>query len=61
MKKRIDLDQWHRKEHFNFFSKFDEPFFGVTVNVDCTQTYDACEGTDDSFFSKISACIAHRC
>ena len=36
MKKLIDIDNWKRKEHFLFFSKFEEPFFGVTVKVDCT-------------------------
>ena len=39
MKKLIDLDNWNRKEHFLFFSKFDEPFFCVTVKVDCTIAY----------------------
>lgn len=39
MKKLIDIDTWIRKEHFLFFSQFDEPFFGVTVKVDCTTAY----------------------
>ena len=39
MKTLIDIDNWNRKEHFQFFSKFDEPFFGVTVKVDCTTAY----------------------
>lgn len=29
----IDIENWNRKELFYFFSAFDEPFFGVTVNV----------------------------
>ncbi len=39
MKQLIDLTQWPRREHFAFFSTFDEPFFGLTANVDCTQAY----------------------
>jgi chloramphenicol O-acetyltransferase type A len=39
MKHLIDLTQWPRREHFAFFSTFDEPFFGLTANVDCTQAY----------------------
>ena len=39
MKQLIDLAQWPRREHFAFFSSFDEPFFGLTANVDCTQAY----------------------
>ena len=50
MKKLIDLDNWNRKEHFLFFSKFDEPFFGVTVKVDCTIAYQKGKEKGVSFF-----------
>ena len=50
MKKLIDLDNWNRKEHFLFFSKFDEPFFGVTVKVDCTTAYQNAKEKGVSFF-----------
>lgn len=36
MKKEIDISIWNRKEHFEFFSSFDEPFFGITTPIDCT-------------------------
>jgi chloramphenicol O-acetyltransferase type A len=36
MKKEIDITNWNRKEHFEFFSSFDEPFFGITTSIDCT-------------------------
>lgn len=50
MKKLIDLDNWNRKEHFLFFSKFEEPFFGVTVKVDCTTAYQKAKEKGVSFF-----------
>lgn len=50
MKTLIDIDNWNRKEHFQFFSKFDEPFFGVTVKVDCTIAYKKAKGKGISFF-----------
>ncbi|WP_124639883.1 chloramphenicol acetyltransferase [Amniculibacterium aquaticum] len=50
MKKLIDLDAWNRKEHFLFFSKFEEPFFGVTVKVDCTTAYQKAKEKGISFF-----------
>lgn len=50
MKKLIDLDNWNRKEHFLFFSKFEEPFFGVTVKVDCTTAYKKAKERGISFF-----------
>jgi chloramphenicol O-acetyltransferase type A len=46
----LDLEQWHRKDHFNFFSGFDEPFFGVTVLVDCTAAYKNAKRRSHSFF-----------
>jgi len=36
LKKEIDISIWNRKEHFEFFSTFDEPFFGITTSIDCT-------------------------
>jgi chloramphenicol O-acetyltransferase type A len=50
MKKLIDIENWNRKEHFHFFSKFSEPFFGVTVNVDCTKAYANAKEKQVSFF-----------
>lgn len=39
MKQSININTWHRKDHFNFFRQFEEPFFGVTVTIDCTKAY----------------------
>lgn len=50
MKTRIDIEQWERKDHFEFFNGFDEPYYGITVAVDCTATYLACKGTSRSFY-----------
>lgn len=50
MKKTLDLQTWNRREHFEFFSKFEEPFFGVVAEVDCTAAYRKCKENGDSFF-----------
>lgn len=50
MKRRLDINTWPRREHFNFFRQFDEPFFGVTVNIDCTQAYQKAKEMKASFF-----------
>ncbi len=50
MKEKIDIDTWIRKDHFKFFSTFGEPFFGVTVDVDCTLTYKEAKEKAVSFF-----------
>ena len=39
MKREIDLATWKRREHFEVFRNFDEPLFGITVKVECSQAY----------------------
>lgn len=56
IEKVIDVTQWNRKEHFEHFTSFDDPFFGVTVNVDCTKTYSEAKDKKLSF----SLLILHR-
>lgn len=50
MKKLLDLTTWNRRDHFNFFNAFEEPFFGVTVDLDCTKAYKAAKEIGVSFF-----------
>lgn len=50
MKTAVDINSWKRKEHYNFFKDYTEPFFGVTVNVDCTKAYKYAKDNDLSFF-----------
>jgi chloramphenicol O-acetyltransferase type A len=50
MKQQIDLANWPRKDHFNFFNQFEEPFFGVCVEIDCTIAYDKCKKEGHGFF-----------
>ncbi|MEW7293053.1 CatA-like O-acetyltransferase [Aquimarina sp. 2304DJ70-9] len=39
MRTQLDLTTWNRKEHFEFFGSFDEPFFGITSTVDFSKGY----------------------
>lgn len=48
--KTINIQEWKRKHHFKFFSQFEEPFFGVVVNIDCTQAYANAKTEKKSFF-----------
>ncbi|WP_369765866.1 CatA-like O-acetyltransferase [Flavobacterium sp. WC2429] len=50
MKTYLDIENWPRKEHFNFFRKFEEPFFGVTVEIDCTKAYQTSKKLESTFF-----------
>lgn len=46
----LNISNWDRKEHYYFFKDFEEPFFGVTVNIDCTKAYRLCKEQGYSFF-----------
>tara|TARA_B100000963_G_C22468650_1_gene599075 strand:+ start:32 stop:667 length:636 start_codon:yes stop_codon:yes gene_type:complete len=47
----IDQNNWNRKEHFEFFNSYDDPFFGITTEVDCTIAYDHSKAKNVSFFA----------
>ncbi|MDA3952019.1 MAG: chloramphenicol acetyltransferase [Bacteroidales bacterium] len=49
--KTVDLNTWKRKEHFEFFSQFDEPFFGIVSEIDCTKAYKFAKQNNHSFFA----------
>lgn len=49
--KIIDIENWNRKEHFDFFSSMDSPYFGFTTEVDCTKAYDMAKENGYSFFA----------
>jgi chloramphenicol O-acetyltransferase type A len=36
---RIDRDKWERRELFALFDAFSEPFHGVCLRVDCTESF----------------------
>lgn len=50
MKKMIDIHTWKRKEHFDLFSTYQEPFFSIATYVDCTGAYSQAKSLNISFF-----------
>lgn len=50
MKTAIDIASWIRKDHYEFFTQFEEPFFGITANIDCTIGYRYAKNHKLSFF-----------
>lgn len=61
MYRPVDLQNWNRKETFEFFRAYEDPFFNVTVNLDVTRLYDLTKARGYSFsvaalfYSQISA------
>ncbi|WP_207426622.1 chloramphenicol acetyltransferase [Pedobacter sp. SYSU D00535] len=50
MKTVVNINEWARKDHYRFFSRFEDPFFGVTVEIDCSKAYWAAKERQQSFF-----------
>ena len=50
MKHLLDLTTWNRREHFEFFAGFEEPFFGLVAPIDCTAALAAAKRLEVPFF-----------
>ncbi|REC49975.1 chloramphenicol acetyltransferase [Chryseobacterium pennipullorum] len=49
--KIVDIENWNRKEHFEFFANMASPYFGFTTEVDCTKAYETAKENGYSFFA----------
>jgi len=47
--KILDQNTWKRKEHYAFFKACDDPYYGVTLEIDVTKAYEKCKALDISF------------
>ncbi len=49
--KKLNIDTWNRKQHFEFFNTFKDPFFAVAAPMDVTKAHDFAKATGNSFFA----------
>ena len=54
----LDMSQYKRKSHFEYFNSFSYPFMGVTVNVDITNLIAAVKKKHLPFFLSFCYCVA---
>jgi len=47
---KIDMENWPRKQHFDFFNKFDYPHFDISVEIDIKHLIKYIKVKDISFF-----------
>ena len=50
MKKTLNISAWNRKSHFEFFNKFDNPFFSICSTINVTELLSYSKRNDKSFF-----------
>jgi len=48
--RKIDIETWKRREHFSYFCSLDDPYWGLTTELDCTSTYRQAKEYNHSFF-----------
>ena len=47
---RIDLEQYDRRQHFEYFSSLQYPYVGITNNVDVSELVRFCKAKNYSFY-----------
>lgn len=50
MTRKLDIENWNRKNTFDYFKNFESPFFSITANVDVTEMHRFCKAKKHSFF-----------
>lgn len=51
MPQRLDIDNWHRRHHYEFFKDYEVPFFNLCANVDVSNLFERSQKEDGpSFF-----------
>ncbi len=46
----LDIDNWSRKDHYNYFKQLDYPHFNICANLDITVFYDYIKEQEMPFF-----------
>ncbi len=47
----LDLETWVRREHFEFFRKYEQPFFNITAHLDATALWERSRADESLSFS----------
>ena len=48
--KIIDIENWDRKNQYDFFKNYEDPFFNITATLEVTNLYRFCKAHKLSFF-----------
>jgi chloramphenicol O-acetyltransferase type A len=49
--RKLNVQTWNRRKHFEFFNTFQDPFFAVAATMNVSKAYDFAKATDTSFFA----------
>lgn len=48
---QLDISTWPRKQHFEFYQSFEQPYFQIACNLDAAKLYQYCKKNQVAFFS----------
>lgn len=57
--KEIDVSTWKRREHFEKWIQFDEPFHGIVVKINLTKCYKLCSENNYKIFDRYMYHFVH--
>lgn len=57
----IDFDSWPRKQHFELFKHFSQPYFNVCVQLNAKALYNYCKAHQLSFFQAYTYATLKAC
>lgn len=57
----IDYEQWPRKQHFELFKDFSQPYFNVCVQLNAKSVYEKCKQANVAFFHGYVYCLLKAC
>ncbi len=59
--KKLDIQNWHRLSHYDYYKNFDQPFFSISANVEITKLYHYVKKNDLSFFGMMLYAVMNTC
>lgn len=51
MVRKIDIENWNRKEHYHHYIQMNAAIYGITTEVDCTRSWELVKTSKYSFFT----------
>ena len=58
---KIDINSWNRKKHYDWFSTFTNPTYGMNVKMDVTKLYHYVKNNNQSFFIGMLYLVTKGC
>ena len=59
--KKIDINNWNRKKHYDWFNTFSNPTYGMNVRMDVTKLYHYVKKQKQSFFIGMLYLVTKGC